>query len=381
MRSQAGATAAPMPVSSPAHDKARAAVSDDEPQHERHVASHIFNIVMMLVGGVALWWMIRSLGWDQFTAAVTSVGAWFALILALDLFSLGCDAAALQAFMRPEARMVTYWRVLGAQMSGRAINVLTPGGALGEATKLTMLMTHAPRARVLSSIVLLNLSQFYLSVLTMIIGTPITFLLVDVPGEVKILVGIGFAILLPLVVILGVLVKRGAVSTIVNIVRRTRIISAERADRWKTRLVEVDRHIRELHENRSHGTWKGILWVLASRLGLWTATFVLFYAAGVELSPTMVIGYLSIGLLIQWVSNIVPMGLGLMDGGNYALFAFLGATGLLGVAITMINRARSVTVAILGLGAMALVHLFNRLGLARMHRKLAALRAKAHDAA
>ena len=379
MRSQAGATAGPMPVSPPAHDKARS-VTDDEPQHERHVASHIFNIVMLLVGGVALWWMIRSLGWDQFIASVTSVGAWFAVILALDLVALCCDAAALQAFMRPEARMVTYWRVLGAQMSGRAINVLTPGGALGEATKLTMLMTHAPRARVLSSIVLLNLSQFYLSVLTMIIGTPITFLLVDVPNEMKVLVGIGFAIMLPVVVILGVLVKRGAVSTIVNLVRRTRLISAERADRWKDRLVDVDRHIRELHQNRSHGTWKGFLWVLASRAALWSATFLLFYAAGVALTPTTVIGYLSIGLLIQWVSNIVPMGLGIMDGGNYALFAFLGATGLLGVAITMINRARSVTVAILGLGAMALVHLFNRLGLARMHRKLAALRAKAHGA-
>ena len=381
MRSQAGVTAGPTPVYHRVHEDARAAVTDEAPRHERHLASHIFNLVMFAVGGVALWWMIRSLGWEQFTGAVISVGAWFAVILALDLVSLGCDAAALHSFMRPEARMVSYWRVLGAQMSGRAINVLTPGGALGEATKLTMLVTFAPRARVLSSIVLLNLSQFYLSVLTMIIGTPITFLLVDVPNEVKVLVGIGFAILLPLVVILGVLVKRGAVSTIVNIVRRTRLISADRADRWKTRLVDVDRHIRELHQNRSHGTWKGFLWVLASRLGLWTATFVLFHAVGIEISPALVIGYLSIGLLIQWVSNIVPMGLGVMDGGNYALFAFLGATGLLGVAITMINRARSVTVAMLGLVAMAIVHLFNRLGLSRMHRKLEELRAKAHDEA
>ena len=48
--------------------------------------------------------------------------------------------------------MISYWRVLGANISGRAINVLTPGGALGEPTKLMLLSTHAPRARALSSL-------------------------------------------------------------------------------------------------------------------------------------------------------------------------------------------------------------------------------------
>ena len=161
------------------------AVDSSEPEKpESNRASQIFNLVMFVVGGIALWGMLRSLGWAQFLDLVDNVGWWFAVIIGLDLLALCFDAAALHAFMRPEARMISYIRVLGAQASGRAINVLTPGGGLGEAVKLTMLVSHAPRDRVLSSIVLLNLSMFYISVIVMLIGTPITFLLVDLPDAV-----------------------------------------------------------------------------------------------------------------------------------------------------------------------------------------------------
>jgi DNA-binding transcriptional regulator LsrR (DeoR family) len=47
------------------------------------------------------------------------------------------------------------------------------------------------------------------------------------------------------------------------------------------------------------------------------------------------------------------------------------------MVITMLNRARSISVAILGLGAMLAMHTVNRLSLARMHRKLETLRDKA----
>lgn len=348
---------------------------DDKP--ERHLTSHIFNVAMMICGAIGLVWMLHTLGWSSLTEAVANVGWWFAAILALDLAALCCDAAALQAFMRPEARMVSYGRVLGAQASGRAINVLTPTGALGEPTKLCMLMTHAPRDRVLSSLVLLNLGQFYLSVIVIIAGTPLMFLLVDIPHTTKIAIAIGFAILVPLVVMLGVMVHRGALTSLVGTLRSLRVIKPDRADRWRTRVAEVDRHIRELHENRSHGTWKGILWVAVSKLAQWTATLMLLHTAGIDVSPALIVGVLSVGVLIQWISQIVPMGLGLADGGNYALFDLVGAIGADGVVVTVLNRARSVTVAILGLGALVVLHTINRLALARMQRRLAELRAAA----
>jgi uncharacterized membrane protein YbhN (UPF0104 family) len=348
----------------------------DEPggeRGERHIVSHIFNVAMLVFGAGALTWMMRQLGWDKFGEAVHGIGASFAIITALDLAAILFDARALHTFMRPEARMVSYWRVVSAQISGRAVNVVTPFAALGEATKLTMLDDHAPRVRVTSAIVLLNLSNLYLSVLVMAIGTPITLLLIDLPDGLKLTVGLGLAIVIALMVALGVLVHRGALTTIVVLLRGVRIISAERLARWRERLREIDRQISELHHSKA-GTWRGVLWVLASKLVTWTATIVLISAVGVSITPHLVLGVLSIGVLIQWIASVVPLGLGLADGGNYALYGLLGASGAHGAFVTMLNRVRSALVALVGFAVMAIVHTLNRLALAKMRRRLRELK-------
>lgn len=329
---------------------------------------------MMVFGGCALAWMMHKLGWSSFSDVLGDVGWSFAIILTLDCAAVLFDARALHTFMRPEARMVSYWRVVAAQLSGRAVNVVTPFGALGEATKLTMLISHAPRARVLSAIVLVNLAGLYLSVTAMVIGTPLTLLLVDLPTELKLTIGVGFAVLVPLMVALGVVVKRGALSTLTGVLRRLRVISVERRDAWRVKLVEVDKHIAELYKYRSAGTWKGILWVIASHLTTWCSTILLISAVGVWVRPTLVIGVLSVGVLIQWISSIVPLGLGLADGGNYALYDLLGASGAHGTFVTMLNRIRSLGVALVGFIVMAIVHTLNRIALARQRHKLQQLK-------
>src|SRR5688572_5539436 len=205
-------------------------------QAQRHLASHVFNVAVLVIGGGLLAWMLNRLGLDNVRRVLTGVGGWFAVVVAFDVAALACEAAAIHQFMRPEARMVKYWRVLAAQASGRAINILTPGGALGEATKVTMLVAHVPRGRVVSSIVLLNLASFYLSVAILIIGVPITALLVDLPPELRVIVWVGLGVILALVAGLVILIQRGAMGTLFGALRRMRILSAERAERWTAKL-------------------------------------------------------------------------------------------------------------------------------------------------
>jgi uncharacterized membrane protein YbhN (UPF0104 family) len=344
-----------------------------EPQRE-HRASHLFNLAAMVFGASALTWMMHELGWAQLHAVISGVGSTFAVILALDATAILCDAKALHTFMRPEARMVSYWRVVAAQCSGRAVNIVTPFAALGEATKLTMLASHAPRARVVSAIVLLNLAGLYLSVTVMLIGTPITLLLVDLPRSLEVTVEIGLAVVVLIMIALGVLVHRGAGSTITAVLHRLHLISGARLERWRDRLRDIDHHIAELHRARSAGTWKGLVWVLGSRLVTWTSTMTLIHAVGVAITPHLVFGVLSVGVLIGWISSVIPLGLGLADGGNYALFDLLGASGAHGAFVTMLNRVRSLVIALVGFVVMAVVHAINRVSLARIHRKLHGLR-------
>ncbi len=340
-----------------------------EPQPGQHRASHVFNVVMLVFGAAMLAWVLRGLEWGDLSMAISGVGRRFAIILGLDLAAVLLDARALHAFMRPEARMISYWRVVAAQISGRAVNVVTPLSALGEATKLTMLVSHAPRVRVLSAIVLFNLAALYLSVAVMVIGVPITLLLVELPRALQVTVAIGLAGVIALVIAVGVLIERGATATLTGLLHRARVISRERRDDWQVRLQELDRHLAGLHEPGA-GTWRGVLWVIGSRLVTWTSTFTLIGGVGVTISPRLVAGVLSVGVLIQWIASVVPFGLGVADTGNYALYDLLGASGVHGALVTMLNRARSLSVAAVGFAVMAAVHTLNRLALARMHARL-----------
>jgi uncharacterized membrane protein YbhN (UPF0104 family) len=337
---------------------------------ERHLASHIFNLAVLVIGGAALAWMIHSVGLANVRHVLADVGWGFAWILGLDIIGMACDAAAIHEFMRPEARMVSFWRVLAAQASGRAINLVTPGGALGEATKVTMLVSYVPRDRVLSSIVLYNLATFYLAVAAVAIGVPITAAVVDLPHRLAVVVWCGLVVVIAVVVGLGVLVHRGAIDSVVSLAGTLRIVSQPRVTAWKARLRDVDRHLRELHTDQSPGTRRGVAWLVVAQLVSWSATVSVLVAVGVSIHAPIVVGVLSIGVLVGWISSIVPLGVGVADGSNYALYGVLGATGAQGVFVTLVGRARSLVLALLGLCVMAIGHAAARVTLARRNRRL-----------
>jgi hypothetical protein len=326
--------------------------------------------VVFALGTGLLAWMIDRLGVDNARRVLADAGVWFPIVLALDLLGLALDSAAIRAFMRPESRMVSFARVFAANASGRAINLLTPGGALGEATKVTMLVGHAPRARAVSAIMLFDLMGFYLQVGLVVIGVPITLVLVDLPHDLEVVVWIGLAVLAPIVIGLAVLIHRGAIGTVLGAAAAVRLISHARADAWRARLADVDRHLRELHGDRTAGTRVGFAWLGASRVVSWLATALLLHAIAVPITPTLLIGIFSCGILIAWIANAVPLGLGIADGSNYALYDVLGATGAHGVFMTLLARARSIVIALFGLAIMGVAHTINRVSIARRRRRL-----------
>lgn len=357
-------------------DAKDAAAKGDKP--ERHLFTHLFNLAALVVGTIALVFMIRNLGIDNAKDIIARVGPWFPIIVGLDIVATLLDAAAIHAFMRPEARMVSYVRVLAAQASGRSISLLTPGGVIGEATKMTMLVSHAPKSRVVSAIALFDLATLYLSVAILIVGVPLTVTLVDLPRQLELIVWIGLAVMIALVVGIGFVIRRGAAGTVLDIVGKLRFISKERIAKWKDKLGDIDEHLRELHGDRSPGTHLGFALVGVSRIATWLTTGVILYAVGVPITGTLLIGVFSCGVLVTWVSSVIPLGLGIADGANAALYGVLGASGPLGIAATNVDRARSVCVAILGLVAMGVAHLVNRISIARRHRHLDELRERLH---
>jgi uncharacterized membrane protein YbhN (UPF0104 family) len=139
-----------------------------------------------------------------------------------------------------------------------------------------------------------------------------------------------------------------------------RVISPRTAERWHAATAKIDAQLRELGNARASGIRRGIAGVFGSRLCNWAGTIVVIHAAGIAMTAPLVVAMLSVGILVTWMSNIIPLGLGLADGTNYALYGLLGASPDAGLVFTMVNRVRTVVLAMMGLTVMAIANVLDR---------------------
>ncbi len=302
----------------------------------------------LVVGIAALAVLVQRTGWGALVEPLARIAPWFALIAVIDLGAVMCDAGALHAYARSHAK-VSYGRVFAAQASGLAINRLTPGNCLGEPIKVTMLLGELPRSAAVSSVVMFNVATMSCAIATIIVGGPVTLMSLDLPRRAQVAVWVASAVLLGVAVVMMLVIRRGALGVVVRGVRRLGLISRARSTRWEIAVRSVDADILRIGRPEVR---RALGFVIGSRLLYATGTVVLMVAAGLPLTLPLVLATVSVGILITWVSSIVPLGLGIADGSNYALYGALGATGGAGLVFTMANRARTIVLALLGLTVM-----------------------------
>jgi uncharacterized membrane protein YbhN (UPF0104 family) len=316
---------------------------------------HVLHALVLLAGTLAFAFLLYRLGWDGLYRVIIGTGAWFAVMAAIDAVSVMCDAGGVHSFARLHSPGLGYWRVFAAQASGLAINRLTPGNSLGEPIKVTMLMEHVPETVAISAIVSFNLATILVAISVIVVGVPLTLLVSDLPPRVELVVWIATAILIAFALALALLIRRGAVGTLIDAAARLRLLGPARATRWRARIADIDRNVRQLGTNR-----RAFAFVIGSRILNWAGTVVLLHSLALHLTAPLVIGVLTVGLLVTWASNIIPLGLGLADGGNYALYGMLGAPPAVGLEFAMINRVRTCVLALIGLSVMAVANLAAR---------------------
>jgi uncharacterized protein (TIRG00374 family) len=322
-------------------------------------AGYVFNVITFLIGGIALAIVLDQLGWDGLRRVFIGTGSWFVVIAAIDLASVFCDTFAIHSFLRGNAQ-VSYWKVFAAEASGIAINRLTPGNTLGEPVKVTMLGPDVPTKVAVAAVLMFNLTTMYVGITAIVIGVPLTVLMLDLPHDVAVAVWIGTGGLVAFGIAVAVLLRRGAIATLVTTIARLGGISDARAERWTTAIADIDARLRNLGDVRASGVARGIAGVFGSRCFNWAGTLAVLHAANIPLTPPLVVAMLSVGIIITWMSNIIPLGLGIADGTNYVLYGILGAAPVAGLVFTMVNRVRTVLFALMGLTVMAIANAFGR---------------------
>jgi uncharacterized protein (TIRG00374 family) len=317
----------------------------------------IVHLLALAVGVVGFAILVDRVGWQTLRDAVTNAGWWFLWIALIDIASVFSDAAAVWSFARGDAP-ISFWRAFAAQASGSAINRLTPGNTLGEGVKVAMLVEHVEqRAHAVSAIVKFNLATLYVALGVVVLGVPLTLLFLDLPANVQQVVWIGIGVIVLFAILLAMLLRRGALASIVAALRLARVISDLRAARWTRQVKAIDGSIRSFRDPSSS---RGVVFVVVSRVLHCAGIVGVLHAAAVPMTPPIVICMMSVGIIITGVSSVVPLGVGLADGTNYLVYGALGSAPLAGIAYTMVNRTRTCVLAAFGLGVLAVASLLDR---------------------
>jgi uncharacterized protein (TIRG00374 family) len=289
-------------------------------------------------------------GVDTILDHLRAIGPWFVVLLLCEAVATCCDSYAVFLLTRGEGEP-SLRDVVVAQFAGRAVNSVTPASNLGEALKVSLLARNCSTGRVTAAVLYAVLASVTMSLTVIAVGTAATAFLFSVPVIAKVALCAAALVSACLGATVVVLVRRGMLTTLTALLARVRVISSARQERWNERLQDLDSRLRgDVGTDHRRGA---VLSIAASQVIQKALTYVTVLAAGYELAPGQFLALLSAGVVLGWIATIIPMGLGISEGGNVALFALMGAPTALGVALALARRVNQVVFALLGFTILA----------------------------
>ncbi len=325
--------------------------------------------ISLVVALVALVLTIRDTGVATIARYFRRIGWWWFAVLALEVVITSLDAVAIRAFTSPEQGKVRLSSALLSQLAGRSINAVTPGGNLGEAVKVSVLTEHVSQSRAVATILLYNVVSFTVELAMVAVAAPFVALLVPMPSSLRGLMLAAGIVCAVLSVGLYLLVHKGMMSSIARLARRIRVpgLAWLRGKIWKNpapskyllsdvrfvalhdSLASVDDKMRISEGARRRDRIVGIGAIGLSRLVSMSLSLLILHAVGESITVGFVAAYTVGGFVIYMMSTLVPMGLGISEGGNYWLFRALGENPARGVTLVVARRVTLVIYAAIGL--------------------------------
>lgn len=313
--------------------------------------------ISLVIGVTALILTTWIIGPDEILEHLRKIGWVFVVLCAIEILSSICDATAVY-FMSHGPGQPTWRHAVVAQLAGRGVNSVTPGGNLGEALKVSLLSHECSPRRIVAAVMYVNLVAVVISFIVVGVGSTATAFLFDVPRGAAVALTLGGVVGIGISVGIVVLVRRGMLSTLSDALARVRIISKQRRASWNQTLEEVDARLRGSDDGAQRR--KAIAFIVVSQSLQKALTYLTVLSAGYSLSAGQLLALLSAGVLLGWISTIIPMGLGISEGGNVALFSMIGAPASLGLALAFARRVNQIVFAVIGFSVLTADRLASR---------------------
>ena len=325
--------------------------------------------ISLVIGIVALVLTIRDTGLVQIGTYFKRIGWGWVAVVILEIAITTLDASAIRAFLSPDHYKVGRGSALLSQLAGRAVNAVTPSGNLGEAVKVSVLVEHVSQSRAVATILLYNVVSFTIELVT--VGIAALLMAGFLPIRAALRWGLlgGGVLVLALGLAIYALVRRGVLVSAARLAARIPVpglasvrarlwkdarpsrylLAAERLARWEPRLRSVDDKMKLVEGARRRDRHLGIALVAVSRLTSMTLSFLLLIAMGETLTIGLVASITVGSFFIYMASTLVPMGIGINEGGYNEMFRVLGENPARGTALILARRVALILYAAIGL--------------------------------
>lgn len=301
----------------------------------------------LAIAVVALVFTIRDVGVVTLGKYLSRIGWWWIAVVVLETFNTVLHSTALRAFAAPDRPPLR--STLLAQLAGRAVNAVTPTGNFGELVKMSVLTEVVTPSRAVATVLLYNTVSFILELGIVAVGAALCALFVPLSVELRCLFGgvaiVSFAISIGLYL----LVRRGMLASLVRVVVKLRLMSEARYARLAEKLHGVDDKLRLVAGASRRDRAVGILALAISRLSAIVLSMLILHAVGKSISLGFVALWTVGSFPIYLASTLVPMGLGVSEGGYYGLFRTLGYNPATGVTLVLARRCIVIMYAAIGL--------------------------------
>jgi len=325
--------------------------------------------ISLVLGIVALVLTIRDTGLVQIGTYFKRIGWGWVAVVILEIAITTLDASAIRAFLSPDHDKVGLGSALLSQLAGRAVNSVTPSGNLGEAVKVSVLVEHVSQSRAVATILLYNVVSFTIELVTVGIAALLMAGFLPMRAALRLWLLGGGVLVLALGLAISALVRRGVLVSAARLAARIPVpglasvrarlwkdarpsrylLAAERLARWEPRLRSVDDKMKLVEGARRRDRHLGIALVAVSRLTSMTLSFLLLIAMGETLTIGLVASITVGSFFIYMASTLVPMGIGINEGGYNEMFRVLGENPARGTALILARRVALIVYAAIGL--------------------------------
>lgn len=278
--------------------------------------------------------------------------SWWLLLLVVFPASLSAVLATLAWRATITGSPGSLLRLFGARIAGDALNLATPTASVGgDPVKALLLRPDVPLAEGLASVVADKTTGIIAQTLLLLVALAVSY--GESTGTAPLRTTMLGLLGLQLVCVGGFLATQlsGAAGLGGRLLARSALGRAAGADA----LGRLDVALRSLYLRRPR---RVIVSVVCHSLSFAASTLEIYLVLRllgipVSLATAFVVG--AFGLTVKFVSFMIPASLGVLEGGNAAIFAAFGLGGAAGLTYTLIRRLREIVWIAVGFAAMSVL--------------------------